>query len=351
MTTQNSGATPDPLISEWHKKAWLKRMFLPGDFLQQVSKIREETMVCQKTTMDYLVMTDEVANKTIKSKETRKYSIDENYRPKEFKNETLKIITNAVQSGCSGCSGSGKGRCGKCSGSGASRCNKRMNCRLCRGSGQREEGCRHCGGAGQVSRGRWGRHGNIDEYEHCSRCGGRGRRRTRCGHCRRGKVNCDRCGGRGRIVCDRCSGSGTTVCGRCDGMGVLVEANIITRKFRRSTDLTHQLTGLAADEFKNGLAAKHFSSLTGDLIHQGSQTPASNDIVLQRQSVHSYNVLSHRYSFDNAEFWLNRISSGNGSKYATSALPLSRTRVAVVGATLLAAALVVAAVASAMALI
>ena len=328
MTSQNSSATPDALISEWHGKAWLKRMFLPGDFLEQVSKVEEENMVCHKTTVEYLVMSDQVENKTIKDRETGKYSTDEDYRPQEFKNETLKIITDAVRVRCYGCAGLGEVSCGRCSGSGEERCDTTMDCPSCKGSGRREVSCGRCGGAGEVHVGRF--------PEKCSSCRGSGKRRSDCGSCRGGKVPCSRCGGRGSVVCDRCRGSGEVVCGQCDGAGELVEANIITRKFQRSTALTHQLTGLPADEFKNGLAEKHFKSPTGDLVHQEFQTPATNDIVLQRRSIHSYDVLSHRYSFRDVEFWLNRISSSNGVKYAATGLPFSRTRMAVAGGILLA---------------
>lgn len=326
MASQNGGTTPDALISEWHGKAWLQRMFLPGDFLENVSKLAEENMVCRKTTMDYMVMSDQVESKALKTNDTLKYSTDEDYRPQEFKNETLKIITDAVRVRCYGCSGRGEVSCGSCSGSGEVRCDTTMNCPSCGGSGRREINCGGCGGSGQVSiaGGRFG-------SENCSSCGGSGKGTSSCGSCNGGKVTCSRCGGRGRVICNRCSGSGEVACGQCDGTGELVEANIITRKFKRSTTLAHQLTGLAADEFKNGLAAKHFKSPAGDLIHQEYQTPATNDIVLQRQSIHSYDVLSHRYAFEDAEFWLNRISSGDGVKYAPAGLPFSRIRMAVAG--------------------
>ncbi len=37
MTGQSAATAQDELLSEWYKKAWLKRLFLPGDFLEQVS--------------------------------------------------------------------------------------------------------------------------------------------------------------------------------------------------------------------------------------------------------------------------------------------------------------------------
>ena len=165
----------------------------------------------------------------------------------------------------------------------------------------------------------------------CDRCGGRG------------SVGCNRCNRSGILTCNRCNGSGSVVCGTCDGAGELVKGDIITRKFSCSTDLTYRLSGLAANEFKNRLAAKHFKSMRGDLESEEFQTPANSDIVLQRQTIHSYEVLSHCYSYNGEEFWLNRITSGSALKYATSGLPISKTRTSIAGAAFFAAALAVSA--------
>ena len=133
-------------------------------------------------------------------------------------------------------------------------------------------------------------------------------------------------------------------CDRCGGSGRLVHGKLITRKFSCSTDRTYQLTGLAADEFKNGLAAKHFKSMPGDLALEEFQNPATDDIVYQRQSVHTYDVLSHHYTYRDAPFSLNRITSGSALKYVTSGVPWSRIKATVAGAVFFAAAIAVAAV-------
>ena len=119
------------------------------------------------------------------------------------------------------------------------------------------------------------------------------------------------------------------ICNRCEGNGSLARADIITRKFSHTRERTYQLTGLAADEFKNGLDGKHFKSMTGDLVSEEFQTPTNTQIVLQQLSVHSYNVDSRRYSYQDAEFCLNKITSSSGSEYATSGLPFSKIRIAV----------------------
>ncbi len=372
MKVQSGATDQDKLLSEWHKQAWVKRLFLPGDFLEQVSMDGAENMVCHKTTMEYLSMIDQVETKTVKVSESRRHSTDLDYRPQEFKDETLKIITNAAEvtcrrcsgggrSTCGNCSGDGKVTCGKCSGRGEVNCDTTKNCGSCGGSGKRQENCGSCGGRGKHENkcgtcgggGVTGRGGSGAGP--CYSCGGSGKHSRDCGscsggkitrncsRCSGGKVTCDRCGGRGRVGCDRCNrsgiltcnrcnGSGSVICRTCDGAGELVKGDIITRKFSCSTDLTYRLSGLATNEFKNGLAARHFESITGDLVREELQTPASRDLVLQRQTLHSYDVLSHRYSYEGAEFWLNRITSSNGLKYVALDMPFSKTRAAIAGA-------------------
>ena len=96
----------------------------------------------------------------------------------------------------------------------------------------------------------------------------------------------------------------------------MVHGNLITRKFSRSTERTYRLTGLPAGEFKNGLAAKHFASMPGDLVLEEFQTPATSDIVYQKHSAHTYDVLSHHYTYGDSRFCLNRITSGGGPRSA-----------------------------------
>ena len=363
MATQTTSTTVDELLEGWRQKAWLQRLFLPGDFLEQVTQVGAENMVCHKTAVDCLAMSDEVEGITVRSDETGKYSTDLDYRPQEFKNETLKIIANAVGVACGGCSGagqhtcgscSGRGQvtCGSCSGRGEVTCDTTKSCGSCGGSGTRSESCGSCNGRGNVYAGT-DKDGNM-RGRPCPSCGGNGRSTSDCGNCSGGRVTCDRCGGRGRVDCGKCgrsgiltcggcSGSGIVVCGTCRGSGSLVQAEIITRKFSHSKELAYQLSGLAENEFKNGLDGKHFKSMTGDLVSEEFQTPANQSIVLQRQSVHSYDVLSHRYTYRDAPFSLNRITSDGASKYVASGVPLSKTRTAIAGGMFFAAAAAVAA--------
>ena len=350
MTTQNSSrvqATQDDLLQEWHQQAWLTRLFLPGDFLTSVSVVESENLVCQKATLEFLDMEDKVEVKTMKGSEAGKYSTNVDYRPQEFKNETLRLITNEMGVNCGDCSGNGQTICGKCSGDGEITCDRckgrgqvacdtTKDCESCRGSGTRSEKCGNCGGGGGVYGGT-DKDGNAHGRP-CPSCGGSGRRDSDCGKCNGGQVRCDRCGGRGNVGCgrcdktgilrcDRCSGSGVVVCKRCAGSGRLVQAEIITRKFSHITERSYQLTGLAPDEFKNGLESKHFKSMTGSPVSEEFETPTISGAVLQRLSVHSYDVLSRRYSYQDAEFCLNKISSSSDSKYAASDLPLSMGKI------------------------
>ena len=79
--------------------------------------------------------------------------------------------------------------------------------------------------------------------------------------------------------------------------------------------MTYQLSGLAENEFKNGLDGKHFKSMSGDLIYQEFQPPADPNTVMEQKSVHSYDVLSRSYTYRDAQFSLNRITSGEALKY------------------------------------
>lgn len=344
MTTQNSSppqtTQQDELLQEWRKKAWLKGMFLPGDFLTSASVVGSENLVCRKTTMEYLNMDDQVEAKTMKGSEATKLSTDVNYRPQEFKNETLKILNNAAAIQCNDCSGRGDVTCRNCSGRGESACSPTERCGRCRGAGQRRQDCYQCNGDGEVRQA-----GFLNtEKARCMSCSGSGKSMGPCDRCGgRGQTVCSRCQGSGRATCGSCKGSGLLDCGQCGATGQLVQGNVITRKFSHTTERTYQLTGLAADEFKNGLDGNHFKSMTGDLVTEEFQTPADNQIVLQQQSVHSYDVLSRRYSYHDAEFCLNKISSNSELKYVTSGVPFSTVKAAIAGGALFAAAAAVAA--------
>ena len=302
MAQRNTNQPLGVLLDEWRGQAWWQRLLLPGDFMDKVTLEEEEALTCHQTTIEYLTMSDVVEAETMKVKDSESYSTDLGYRPSEFKNETCDIITDAVSIRCQRCSGSGRVACGRCSGDGWVSCSTTMSCKRCNGSGKQ-----------------WNSYG-------------RGRRDSPCGSCIGGKVTCNKCGGRGSVICGRCRTTGKVQCGRCDGEGQLVSANVTYRKFTASAEFTHQLSNLAADQFKNGLAAKHFKSITGDLAFQQFEPPSSGEIVLQRRSVHSYDVLSCRYAYNDKKFYLNRITGGGSTKYATAGLPLSGKKIAITAA-------------------
>lgn len=335
MTVRNTTTAPDEMLEEWQKKAWLQRLFLPNDFLAKASAVGAESLVCHKTTNEYLVMSDKVEEKTLKIGQTGGYSTDLDYRPQGFKNETVRIINNASEVACSDCSGRGQAACPTT-----------MNCGRCRGSGIDTSRCSVCNGRGEYVTGRRvsRRSGGIfrdrdDDYESeyystCSHCSGRGRVNERC----------SQCGASGQVVCNKCNGSGFVDCRQCDGAGRLVQGRVITRRFSSSTELTYQLSGLGENEFRNGLDGKHFKPLEGDLIYQEFQIPADPDTVLEQKSVHSYDVLSREYSYNDSSFCLNHITSGSASKYVASGIPLSKTKTAIAGAAFFVAAAAIAAV-------
>ena len=337
MAQRNTGQPLGVLLDEWHGQAWWQRLLLPGDFMDKVTLEEEEALTCHQTTIEYLTMSDVVEAETMKVKDSKFYSTDLGYRPSEFKNETCDIITDAVSIRCPKCSGSGRITCGRCSGDGRVNCSVTTSCSACNGSGKRSDSCGRCDGSGKVDKPvtRYGR-GNFDRTawtrSSCPSCDGRGRHDSPCASCIGGKVTCNKCGGRGSVNCGQCRTTGKVQCGRCDGEGQLVSANVIYRKFTASAEFTHQLSNLAADQFKNGLAAKHFKSITGDLAFQQFEPPSSGEIVLQRRSVHSYDVLSCRYAYNDKEFYLNRITGGGSTKYATAGLPLSGKKIAITAA-------------------
>ena len=158
MTSQSQQTTPAPdaLLDKWRRKAWLWRLFLPSDFMAQVSPVAGERLVCHKTTNDYLVMNDQVETQTINAKQAARYSTDLNYRPQEFKKEKLEIIANEQQSLCGDCAGNGSvpcpptQPCDRCAGSGSFPCPPTQPCRKCAGKGSIPcppgQPCRKCKG-------------------------------------------------------------------------------------------------------------------------------------------------------------------------------------------------------------
>ena len=196
MTTQSVNTTQDEMLEEWRQKAWLQRMFLPGDFVDQTSMVGSESLTCHKTVTECMVMSDQVETKTVRDRDAAKYSTDINYRPQEFKNETLRIITNSADV-----------RCDKCAGGGRTSCPTTERCGRCSGSGQRDrnEECRQCDGNGEVRQAGF----MSFEKQRCMTCSGRGKIRT--------MGPCDRCAGRGQQTCGKCGGSGSVTCGQCEG--------------------------------------------------------------------------------------------------------------------------------------
>ena len=77
------------------------------------------------------------------------------------------------------------------------------------------------------------------------------------------------------------------------------------------------------------LASRVFCVVEGYLVSSECQTLGNPETVLGRKSVYPYNVLSCRYYFKNAQFYLNQINLKRDLKYIQSGLPFSKMRVAV----------------------
>ncbi len=303
MANNSTPSQRDALLSEWGRRSRLARMLLPGDLLQESVASGDEILECHRRTLDSVTMEDRVKGRVVKLVEARKYSSDLNYRPQEFKNQSLTLINDAREVDCANCSGSG-----------IVSCPTRMRCRDCGGSGRIRENCSTCGGSGRT--------GWNNEYN-CLGCSD-GKREVDCRNCRFGEVVCDRCNGRGYVGCDK-----------CDTEGKLVQANFITRKFSASSKVNYQLSGLDEDKFKNGLEKKHFSSSPGNLIYQEYQAPNGKDTTLERLTIHSYDVLSRQFDYRGNEYFLNSIVANGTQKIVPKGLPLSKPKVAAACASLL----------------
>ena len=118
----------DSLLRAWSRKALLQRLLLPQDFMETVSPSEEETLVCQQTTNDYLIMSDRVEKKTVRTGDAKRYSTDISYRPQEFKNQTLKIFADSQ-----------KVTCDQCRGNRRVPCPTKRKCSACGGSGRRQK--------------------------------------------------------------------------------------------------------------------------------------------------------------------------------------------------------------------
>ena len=308
MAIEELTQSQDSVFKEWHRRAYLQRLFLPQDFARNVSAVYEESLVCRMTTNEYLFMRDQAKRVTLKTKESKKYSTDKDYRPQGFKSETLTIFTGGAETQCSPCRGNG-----------TFACPPKSKCGKCKGTGREDvDRCTLCDGRGKVaaSRGNW-----YGRERNCSFCRGTGKRYDTC-------YTCD---GSGSVTCRTCRGSGRKECDTCDGSGQVVKGQVVTRKFSPETEYEYQLSGLERNEFKNGLDANHFRTMEGDLVSSEFQPAPDPETVLQRTSVHSYGVLSCQYTYRDSQFHLNQITSSNGARLVASGLPFSKLKIAVAG--------------------
>ena len=176
--------------------------------------------------------------------------------------------------------------CDNCSGNGRVICPRMMNCQECGGVGRKEKGCLNCGDLRIVP--------------------------------------CNKCAGTGSLECDECN-SGIVECPACDGVGNLVRGNVITRSFRSCAEVSCQLDGLPADQYKNGLERKHFQSMEGDVVQREFQQPSRTDAVRQQRTVRRYEVMSRRYQYGDKEFYLNMIARGGRTKFVSLFLHCRRS--------------------------
>ena len=303
------GPTHEEALSEWYKKAWLYRLFLPGDLRNEASVTGKEELVCERRTNEQLEMQEEVRRQTLKIRESKQYSTDLAHRPREFKKRTIKLMGNSKKVAHRACGGSG-----------VLDCPTEMDCRTCNGRGRREEDCNGCAGTGK--RNPYG--DDKEANESCYSCYGSGSH----------TVNCRDCDFRGRVVCDLCWGRGIVRCENCDGMGEVVDAKIFTRKFSPLTEKNYRLSGLKVNQFKNGLGRKHFNKLAGDVHYSNFIDPSRSNTVLERETLESYNVVSYYFAYKDSGFCLNVLSSAAGRKYVPFRFPLSYFKLAIAGGTI-----------------
>ena len=306
--TQNQDAP----LRVWSRRAFLQRLLLPQDFMETASHSGEETLTCLVATNDYLNMSDRAEKKTVKTSQAKRYSTNTGYRPKEFKNESLKILADAQRVQCAKCRGNGKFPCAT-----------KQKCSGCGGKGRRKQSfsgtSTHSTPDRVVSSG-------AGRFESTTTIRGSS---STSSYEYKVEVICTDCTGRGQVTCKICSGSGWTTCGQCGGSGAMVSGTLIHRKFLHSRELEYHVSGLEKNEFKNGLDGKHFSSVEGDLVSSEYKNPGHHEIVLRRENIHFYNVISREYSYKDKQFHLNQISSSSDMKYVASGLPFSKMRVAV----------------------
>jgi len=301
------GRRPLPPVARvsdvWSGVGWWQRLFLPSDFASQAILCQEENLECRKLLTEYLSVRESRRVATLKVGEARKHGWDSPSHPSEFRNRRITFIENEERL-----------KCNRCGGKGRIDCSPDVPCPSCKGRRTRNDFCFTCGGSGRAGQ---------DQKEQCWSCGGRGTRSEDCAACA-GIYS----GSTGRVRCKRCGGAGWVVCRACAGAGEKLRVRLATRHYTRSAEHRYQLANLAPDQFKNGLAPRHFASFSGHLSLQELQPPEGEAVVMQRLSVFSYAVESRTYRYGESEFWVNRISAGDGVKFVTRNLPRSKPRLA-----------------------
>ena len=291
--------TATGVSDEWSQLAWWRRMLLPADFKGQVQLCQEETLECRKFTTEYLLLKESQKVATIQSREARTYHRDLDHHPREFRNQRLTFIANEE-----------KLKCSRCGGRGRTSCSPEVRCPSCKGRRTRVEFCFTCGGSGRAGQ---------NQNEQCWSCRGRGTRSEDCAACA-GVYSSST----GRVTCRRCGGMGWVVCRTCAGAGEKVRARLVTRNYTCSAVYRLRLGCMDAGRLKNGLARRHFKSLTGDLVHRELQAPSNASTISQRLSVFSYAVNLRTYRYKETDFYVNCISSRNGDKSVSSRVPWSK---------------------------
>ena len=340
--TENVGRE---FLARWYSKQnLLRKLLAPGNFPGEAQLIRTEQFTCRRATTDFLKFSQTETTTELTLRDRQQYPNDVrllDYIPADFKNETVRVITNEREVNCSDCRGQGQTycppaeECGRCSGGGGSACYPEMICPTC--DGTRLVVCRRCRGGGRTT-------DAMDRWHTCSACGGRGR--WSCGTCLSqfgvpiGRVTCDlcmgsswqecsRCSGRGELVCNICKGRGYLNCLKCDADGRMVYAGMVTNTFSHTRDAQFLAVDGDSNNLKNGVASHHFVSMHGKMLQNEYQNPGRQDVVKQRLQVEDFDVSSYSFQYDGKRFFLNQIKNANGSplEFATIRLPVSVKRI------------------------
>ena len=307
------------LLGHWHSAGdtrgssqgnpveWWRRWLLPSDFWSRVELCSRDSVECRKYLTESLSVRERRRVATVRVGDAQNYRRGLDYRPEDFRNQRVTLLEESE-----------KVSCGPCKGQGRIDCSPEMPCPNCKGRRTRKDYCFSCGGSGRSG---------AEGKEVCWTCGGRGIRSDGCAAC--ADVYS---GSTGRVRCGRCGGAGWVLCRRCAGAGARVRANLVLRKYSRSTEVHFQLGGLEPDKFRYGLAPKHFRNLPGNQVRQETQAPAAGTAALQRVTEFSYGVEVKTFRYKGAEFHLNRIASNGGARRVSSNLPWSSPRLTLAGA-------------------